>query len=41
MSELDEQHQINLLENFKNSQVIITSVSLPKAIKKVNIIKLP
>jgi DNA replication and repair protein RecF len=40
MSELDEQHQLNLLTNFKNSQVIITSVNLPKAIKKVNIIKL-
>jgi DNA replication and repair protein RecF len=40
MSELDEQHQVNLLNNFKDSQVIITSVNLPKAIKKVNIIQL-
>lgn len=41
MSELDENHQINLLNNFKDSQVIITSVDLPK-IKNhnINIIKL-
>ena len=41
MSELDEDHQINLLKSFKDSQVIITSVDLPK-IKNhnINIIKL-
>jgi DNA replication and repair protein RecF len=40
MSELDEQHQKNLLDNFKDSQVIVTSVNLPKTANKVNVIKL-
>jgi len=41
MSELDENHQIGLLNNFKESQVIITSVDVPKIKNnEVNIIKL-
>ena len=41
MSELDENHQINLLNGFEGSQVIITGVDLPKIKNKnINIIRL-
>jgi DNA replication and repair protein RecF len=40
MSEFDAAHQANLLENYKNSQVIITSVVLPRNLGEINIIKL-
>jgi len=40
LSEFDEKHQINLLSNFSDSQIIITSVNSPTTVKKFNIINL-
>lgn len=39
LSEFDEQRQKNLLDSYKDSQIIITSVNLPKNIEDINIIK--
>ncbi|MDL2327724.1 DNA replication and repair protein RecF [Ruminococcaceae bacterium OttesenSCG-928-A11] len=40
LSEFDDIHQINLLNRYKNNQIIITSVKTPKIDQKVNIIDL-
>jgi DNA replication and repair protein RecF len=40
LSELDDSHKISLLKSFNGSQVIITTVNLPKINQKVNIIKI-
>lgn len=40
LSEFDDKHQENLINNFKDEQVIITSVNKPKNIKNVTVFKL-
>lgn len=40
LSEFDDKHQENLINNFKNEQVIITGVNKPKNIKNIAVFKL-